>query len=344
MMGMDVRGHGHGWGRVLAAAFLALALAGASGCSLLTPSRADVVPDPTRAALSAPSIATNGVLTVGIDASDAPQVMTDSSGRLTGYTADVARALGRKLGLKVAFSTDSYAKDAGSTGGPDIYLGATSADASDDIAVSGSYLESAPALFTKVADGSPSATGSALAAESLAGATVAVQTGSNAADVLTKSGITATQKPYANINECFKALTSGEVQYVACEATAGAYLARAYAGVRFAGAIDAPTSYGVAVRVTNAGLAEAVDGALKELAQDGTLDAIHAAWYGSLPSSLTDSLVSGISTSADREKAEQDRKAEEEAKKKQQEEAAANTGDASSASDDASASDTSDAA
>lgn len=305
---------GRGIRRAVAGAFAAISLAGLAGCSLLTPSRANVAPETVRTKLTTPTIATKGVLTVGISASDAPQVMTDSSGQLTGYTVDVARAIAKNLGLTATFVTDGTAAEVGGTGQPDIYLGATSADAAGDITVSGDYLEDAPALFTKestsaagtVSTDATSAT--RLAASDLSSATIAVQTGSNASKVLSECGITAQTKPYGSVNECMKAVADGEVDYAACGASSGAYIARAYAGVVLAGTIDAASTYGIAIRATSADLSQAVTQALEQLSADGTLEAIHRAWYGALPMALSDAMVSGITTSAEREKAQEEQK------------------------------------
>ena len=120
-----------------------------------------------------------------------------------------------------------------------------------------------------------------------------------AADALAKAGVTAEQKAYANVNECFDALASGEVDCVACDATAGAYLARAYEGVGFAGTLGAVSVSGVAVLSSASDLSDEVSAAFEEIASDGTLSAVHAQWYGSLPSSLSDALVNGVTLSED---------------------------------------------
>ena len=333
---------GRGIRRAVAGAFAAISLAGLAGCSLLTPTRANVAPETVRTKLSTPAIATKGVLTVGISASDAPQVMTDASGQLTGYTVDVARAIAKNLGLTATFVTDGTAAEVGGTGQPDIYLGATSADAAGDIAVSGDYLEDAPALFAKgsASDAGAAATdataATSLAAADLSGATIAVQTGSNASKVLSECGITAQTKPYGSVNECMKAVADGEVDYAACGATSGAYIARAYAGVILAGTIDAASTYGIAIRSTSVDLSQAVSQALEQLSADGTLEAIHRAWYGALPMSLTDAMVSGITTSAEREKAQEEQKqaaeaAQDQSDQSDQAQAGTDTGSASAA-------------
>ena len=291
------RGHRRAFGRFLAGT-AALALATAlGGCSLLTPTRADVVPATVRSKLSAPTVITDGALTIGVVSSDVPQVITDDPSKLTGYTVDVGRALAQKLGLTPVFVTGSDPSKVGASGGVDVYLGAEERGLSDTSSLAGTFLEDAPALFAM--DRSGAAT-SVPSAQDLASATIAVQAGSSAHDILAKAGIQATQKTYANVNESLAAVVKGEADYAACDATSGGYLARAYPGMSFVCTLDEPAVYGVAVRTSNDALASEVRSALDALNRDGSFDAIHRAWYGALPFSLSDTMVSGITTSAER--------------------------------------------
>lgn len=294
--------------RIAALAIALITAVGLSGCSLFTPTRDEVPPKTVRTKVTTPVIANKGVLTVALDDSDAPQAMEDGEGGLTGYAVDVSYAIAERLGLKVEFVTDE-GPDAVGSDAADIYIGATDDDEMDDVAVTGVYLEDAPALFSR-----EQGDGSVLSADDLAGLTVGVQTSSRAQDVLTATGVDVQQKTYGNVNECLSALSSGEVDLVACDATAGAYLSRAFSGVHFAGVLDAPESYGIALRARNTDLAAAIEGALDDLAADGTLEAIHIAWYGGMPVTISNSMVSGIMTSEERKQAEEERRrAEEEA-------------------------------
>ena len=283
-----------GIARMVAGAGALLLVASLAGCALTTPSRSEVKRETVSATVADSSLITAGTLTVGLDTTDAPQAMNGSDGTPTGYYVDVARALAQRMGLKVAFASTSSASNAFENKKADIFLGATSHDADDGVAVTGSLVENASAIFAKSENGQQPS----VSADQLAGATVAVQDASASQDALNRAGITATQKTYANVNECFEALAKGEVQYVACDATAGAYLARAYSGVAFAGTIGTTSSAGIAC--PSAGeLSDAVASAYDALEQDGTLDALHTSWYGSLPLSLSDKALSGVTVSTD---------------------------------------------
>ena len=283
-----------GIARMAAGACALLLVASLAGCALTTPSRSEVQRDTVEPTVSDTSLITAGTLTVGLDTTDAPQAMNGTDGTPTGYYADVARALAQRMGLKVAFASSAGPSSAFESKKADIFLGATSRDADDGITVTGSLVENASAIFAKSEDGQQPS----VSTDQLAGATVAVQDASASQDALNRAGITATQKTYANVNECFEALAKGEVQYVACDATAGAYLARAYSGVAFAGIIGTPSSTGIACPAGGE-LADAVATAYDALEQDGTLDALHTTWYGSLPLSLSDKALSGVTISAD---------------------------------------------
>ena len=62
----------------------------------------------------------------------------------------------------------------------------------------------------------------------------------------------------------------------------GAYIAREYPKVHFAGQMENATLLGVAVKPENAKLADATREALDGLAADGVLDTIRNKWVGGL--------------------------------------------------------------
>ena len=263
------------------------------GCALTTPSRSEVQQEAVAPTVSDTSLLTAGTLTVALDTTDAPQAMNGTDGAPTGYYVDVARALAQRMGLKIAFVSASSPSKALDDKKADIFMGGTTHDADASVAITGSVLEDATALFTRTEDGQKPS----VAADQLNGATVAVQDASASQDALNRAGITAAQKTCANVNECFEALASGEVQYVACDATAGAYLARAYTGATFAGIVSSVSTYGIAGPASGE-LADAVQDAYDSLNQDGTLEALHGVWYGGLPISLSNEVLSGVTISS----------------------------------------------
>ena len=270
-------------------AFTALALS-LGGCSLLGGTGTSGTAGTEHIDLQIPAeyLVEEGVLTVAFDTTDAPQGITQDDGTVTGYNADVAAALAHQLGLKVRVVDASDAAEVLEGDQADLYFGAAPDDGDDALTSVGSYLDDAPAVFalTENAD--------AVSASELSTWTVGVQASSAAQDALVKAGISASQQTYSNVNECFAALVGGEVDCVACDAAAGSYLARAFEGVEFVGTIDAVDEYDIVADADALELIDKVSEALGDIASNGTLDAVHAAWYGSVPRELANTLVDGV--------------------------------------------------
>lgn len=271
-----------------------IAVLGLSGCAFnplstfTTPTIDQIERETVTPTVSDDALVTPGTLTVALDTSDAPQAMQDADGNLTGYAVDAARALACRMGLKVAFVDASSADSALSDKKADIFIGdVRSTDG--DISSLGTCLYDAPAVFGKSSDGEPPS----VSTDTLNTATLGVQTSSASQEALAKQSITANQKTFSNINECFEALESGEVDYVICDSTAGGYLARLMSQISYVGALETPSTLGVAGLAANDELCRAVSDALDGITVDGTLEAVHSVWYGTMPYGLTTKTVSG---------------------------------------------------
>lgn len=277
--------------RTAVAALTALAVCGVTGCSFNTPSLSEAEQEDVTQTIDDAALVQAGTLTVALDTTDAPQVISTSDGAFEGYDVDVATMIAQEMGLDVAFVDASSPDDALTLGEADIYLGATTVDESDEIVVDGEILQDATGVFAY------SSTASSVSATTLESATIGVQESSSSQDALAGIGVVASNT-YSNVNECFEALAAGEVDYVVCDVTAGGYLARSYEGMSFLGILSEPTSYGVAFLSSSSDVIEEVGAALDDISADGTLSAIHASWYGTTPLSLTSEVVSGVSLSS----------------------------------------------
>ena len=280
-----------GYGRVARCAQVvafALALVGLGGCSLMTPPLSEAEVATVDQVVDDAALVTPGTLTVALDTNDAPQAMMTSDG-VEGYEVDVASALAHVMGLDLEIVSATSPEDPLTEGEADLFLGATTDDASKEIVVLGDCLENATAIF-----GNQEGSSTTLTADELSQATIGVQESSASQEMLAQAGIVSAQETFSNVNECFDALAAGEVDYVACDATAGAYLARAYPGVGFMGTLSTVTAHGVALASGASELIDAVSTAVDELSSDGTLGAIHATWYGTMPFSLSDQTISGV--------------------------------------------------
>lgn len=273
-----------------AAAVLALScVLGLGGCSMFGLDFSDGSESAVQTtSVDSSALIETGTLTVAIDTAEAPLGMKASDGSVTGYEADVARAIAQRFGLSVTFVDSANAETALTSGSADIYVGAQSSDSSK-IQIMGNVMQNASAIFTK------SSNVASVSASTLASGVIGVQASSASQDALSKAGINAEQQSYTNVNECLAALENGEVQYVACDLVAGAYLARAYSDISFAGIIGSVTSEGVAVRSTNSELSSKLQSVLSSMSADGTLEAIHTMWFGDAPFSLDGAIISGVS-------------------------------------------------
>ena len=192
------------------------------------------------------------------------------------------------MGLKVAFVDASSAGSALGDKKADIFIGEINST-DGDVSSLGTCLYDAASVFGKTSDGGSLS----VSTDTLNTSTLGIQMSSASQEALAKQSITANQKTYSNINECFEALESGEVDYVICDSTAGGYLARLMSEVSYVGALEAPSTLGVAGLSSNDELCRAVSDALDDITVDGTLEAVHCVWYGQIPYDLTTKTVSG---------------------------------------------------
>ena len=240
-----------------------IAVLGLSGCAFnplstfTTPTIDQIEYETVTPAVSDDALVTPGTLTVALDTSDAPQAMQGADGELTGYAVDAARALASRMGLKVAFVDASSAGSALGDKKADIFIGEINST-DGDVSSLGTCLYDAASVFGKTSDGGSLS----VSTDTLNTSTLGVQMSSASQEALAKQSITANQKTYSNINECFEALESGEVDYVICDSTAGGYLARLMSEVSYVGALEAPSTLGVAGLSSNDELCRAVSDAL----------------------------------------------------------------------------------
>ncbi len=235
----------------------------------------------------------DGVLTVGILSSEtAPFLITASDGELTGLDVDVAYALADELGLSVKL-VEVSSVTSGLSEGCDIVMGVSAEDADEQVTVVGSYAESAVGVFLK-------GDATTLDASDLTSATIGVQSSSNSQKTLMELGLTYIESDYSTLNDAFNDLDDGAVDYVACEAYAGSYLATAYSKISFAGTLDEPESIGIAL-AAGSSLTSSIEQAMSTISSNGVLDIVRASWIGDLPALTSANMVSGLTSSGDAE-------------------------------------------
>ena len=231
-----------------------------------------------------------GVLTVGVNTSNAPYCWPTSDGtRLQGIDVDVALALGTQLGCDVKFVIDGATYNGAAGGTCDIAMGVSTSTLPGSEVLVGNYAESAPAVFARNFSGTLSDT-------DLEGATVGVQNDSASARATQQAAPGAQLSGFSTLNDAFAALESGGVAYVACDSFMGGYLAMGYSDISLAAAFYLADARGVAIAATNTSLPSAVTSAFDALTRSGELDAIRKRWVGDLAtiSSSNQLVINGV--------------------------------------------------
>lgn len=264
-------------GRIVMMGALAAALVLGVGCT-------QEPPEPeVEARVSPPAIKSAGVLVAGVDLSMPPFAGTDQ-GRDAGIDIDVASALAERLGVTVQFADvkPSEAATALAEGTADIVLSVPLASSDlSQLSLAGSYLTNGPAFFAR-SEGEASVEPS-LTLSTVRTSPVGVQDQSESFWLLSHQLGASAVRPYPTLREALQALANGDTQLAAGDAIIGAYIARDFPAVQFAGQLGGGLPLAVAVAVDNTTLAELVRGELDALAADGVLDTIRRKWVGELP-------------------------------------------------------------
>lgn len=250
--------------------------------------RKDLVPKLDNSCLLSSSILTVGVKRNTITA---PFVMSSSSSssELTGFDIDYAYTLADALGLQIKFvEVSDVGRSLGKT--CDVVFNAKAGETTT-AKVIGNYAESAAALFAKGKTGP-------IQASDLTGKRVALQKGSLSELALKKTSISMMEVSCTNLNEAFDKLAQGEVDYVLCEAYAGAYLSKYSDGINCVGTLEKPISTGIAVAAKNTTLQAALSNVVSQVQSNGVYDLIRARWLGPTFAISSSSLIKGVTVSS----------------------------------------------
>lgn len=284
--------------RILSLATALMVAGGLAGCSIGPLNLDDFIGTPSvdeareeRRAELAPVVADaslkqTGTLTVGIpDTQTAPLAIASSGGAWSGVDVSMAYALADELGISSVTFVSVNDVEGALADTCDIVMG-VEPDEAGAASVVGGYAQTATGVFTRGDVTAP------IDASALSGATVGIQEGSVSSATLDGFELDVVRTPATNLNEAFDALEQGSVQYVICDAYAGAYLAAAYTDISFAGVLDEPVLVGVAVSGDE--LQSAVQSALEAIETNGVSDIARARWVGDLPTITAESVVSGL--------------------------------------------------
>ena len=226
-----------------------------------------------------------GVLRVGLDASFPPFEMLDTSGQVTGYDADLAAALAKRLGVRAEFVNVGFDAlyDALLAERIDVVISSLPYDArrTQDVAYSLPYFNAGQQLLMCTAEVSHT-----LGIEGLAGwlayQTIAVEWGSMA-DMEARRlqriipGLRIVALPTAR--QALASLVEGRVRAAIADGVITQEFLRSQAGRLCTATQLTDEPYVVATRRRARRLAAAIGQALEELRQAGTFEALQAKWF-----------------------------------------------------------------
>lgn len=270
-------------GTAAAVATVAALLALAAGCQK-EPIEPALTPK-----IAPPAIKQAGVLRVAIDPVQPPFAGV-VDGQTVGMDVDVAAAVADRLGLRLELVEVAWKDIPKAVANRTVDLGLGAIPITEavlaDVSVAGSYSTDSIGLFATTETGTVETTAPLDpegTAALLADAKVGCQKGAAAQWYLESEFWEGYPTTYETLREAFDALVSGEIDYVACDAFVGAYLARDLQGVRFVGPLGEAAPLGALVAKDSPDLEAKVRETLDAMAADGTLMAIRAKWVGDLP-------------------------------------------------------------
>lgn len=221
------------------------------------------------------NLLTDGKLTVATSP-DYPPFENLVDGEYVGLDMDLAKALAAKLGVEVEFKNlqfDAIIPAIAAGGQADIGISGFSIDPerAKEISFSNSYYIDDQAVA--VMKGGTITTANADEELNKEGVIIAVQSGTTGEAYVQENYPNATVQPYGNSTDAFAAMQSGQANAVCTNlAVVQSMLAGAYQDAEIVKSIATGEEYAVVVSQDNQVLLAAINRALLELQEDGTLD------------------------------------------------------------------------
>lgn len=264
------------WGVLVAAGVLAAALA-LVGCSSGSASSQSSASASGSASASAEmKLIKDGTLTIATSP-DFPPFENIENGDLVGLDIEIGKAVAEKLGLEPEFVQLQF----------DNILTAVASGKQADVGISGftveperqktvdfsdSYYIDDLSIAT-MKDNADVTADNADEALNKEGVVIAVQSGTSGETYVQENYPNATCQPYGNSTDAFAAMQAGQANAVCTnKAVVERMLANAYTDAQVVKSIATGEEYAVAVNKDNTALTDAINKALKELQDDGTID------------------------------------------------------------------------
>ncbi|MCE0765349.1 ABC transporter substrate-binding protein [Pseudonocardia kujensis] len=289
----------------LAAAALAVVLAGCgsggsgAGSGGAAASSAPAIPTPTKddalAAMVPASISADGKLVFGTDASYPPNEFTDTDGStIIGMDVDLGTAIAQKLGLQAEFQNSQFSGIIPGIDGARYEAGMSSFSITPDRTATVdmvSYFTAGTSLAVKA--GNPDG----LTPDNLCGKAIGVQAGTTQAEEVStrNQDCQAKGQPPLQVTELQQqtdvtlALTSSRIVGMLADSPVAAYaVTTTNKAVEVVGQPYDTAPYGVVIKKGQDKYAQAVQGAIQSLMDDGTYKAVLDKWNvanGAIPTS-----------------------------------------------------------
>ncbi|WP_455136968.1 ABC transporter substrate-binding protein [Thermophilibacter sp.] len=260
---------------VAGAAAGSLALAGCNGGEQAADDAASADDAADTASDGEMTLVTEGAITFGVSP-DYPPFENLENGEHVGLDMDLGRAIAEQLGLECVYNDQDFDSiiPAVVAGTIDAGLSGISItpERQEQVVFSDPYYVDNQAVAT-MADNADITEDNAAETLNTADVTIAVQSGSTGADFAAENFPNATQLPFPAFTDAFAAVNSGQADAVCGNAAVvNQMLAGAYTDMHTVLTSATGEEYAVAISKDNEALLDAVNGALKTLTDDGTID------------------------------------------------------------------------
>lgn len=266
----------------LASSFVAVAGLGLVGCGGSSTSGTSSAGSSAGSAASSSkdgyTLVKDGTLTVGTAAEYEPfEYMED--GQYKGFDLDLIQDIAKKLGLTVEFANvdfDTIVPGVSSGAKYDVGIGAITVtpERKKEVDFTDSYYMDDQAIVTMKDNADITGDNYKEKLDS-ADAKIAVQSGSTAEAFAKENFPNAELVPFKNATDCFSALQAGQsVALVTNRSVAAQLVATSFDNEQVIKLISTGEEYAIAVNKDNSGLKDAINKALKELTDDGTVDSL----------------------------------------------------------------------
>ena len=213
---------------------------------------------------------TEGVLTMSTNAAFPPYESTDDSGNVVGFDADIAAAIAEKLGLKLQIDDMDFdgALAAPQSGKSDIVMAGVTVN--EDRLLTLDFTESyATGVQVVIVP-----EGSDVTLDNLGEQQIGTQRGTTGYIYCTDDYGEDHVVAYDDAIAAVKALNNGQIDCVVIDSAPAQELVKANPGLTILDTEYVTEDYAIGVAKGNTALLDAVNGALKELVEDGTVQSI----------------------------------------------------------------------